>query len=784
MRFKSIRLAWFRGAADPVTLDANCKSMVVYGQNGSGKSSFVDAFEYVLNNGKLGHLTHEYSGRNQEKAIPNTHIPSNRSAEFTIIFQNKAELNVKITQQGKYQKAGPKTIDMSEWDYRRIILRQDEVAEFIRSRKGEKYSTLLPLLGLHELEIAADNLRQLAKAIQENSELVKKEGVFGEMSGRRKQIFGEDSDQEIHRKIASLQKKYCPESNVTGVSAICNELEAAIAKRFKELSSDNQRYFLIRTIADINLDESVQAVRVANSKLAGSVEPLINEKLEVLHSAGNFASSLTVEDDIVCPACGREIPSHQFKAHIETEQERLKEIIAVFNGRRRVINDLLSVFKTIQTTLIKPELKTWRDELKLGSAKGKVQWIKERDANHFQLPLSEDDLKTIEENCLPVIEAAKKNSQNAPPDITDLSKDKTLVEAAKAAFETKELAEEISRINQLLEFVKLAERGVRDEIRERSNAVIQEISEDISRMWTILHPDEQIEDVHLYLPEDNNKAIDIALKFHGKEQDSPRLTLSEGYRNSLGICIFLAMAKREASFDRPLILDDVVISLDRNHRGMVVQILEDEFSTRQVIVLTHDRDWYAELRQQLNEKQWGFKTLLPYETPSLGIRWSDKMTTFDDARSLLKDRPDSAGNDARKIMDAELTITAERLKIRMPYVRGDKNDKRMAHDFLERLVADGKKCFQKKAEDEFVPNTDGLELLEKADSLIVSWGNKSSHSFDLVRPEATKLLNTCEQALEAFKCRKCDKQVWFTDAAKSGWVQCHCGTLRWRYGKG
>lgn len=79
-------------------------------------------------------------------------------------------------------------------------------------------------------------------------------------------------------------------------------------------------------------------------------------------------------------------------------------------------------------------------------------------------------------------------------------------------------------------------------------------------MWKILHPEEPIDEVRLYLP-DGAKAIDIALKFHGKDQDSPRLTLSEGYRSGLGLCIFLALAKRETASDRPLILDDVVVSL-------------------------------------------------------------------------------------------------------------------------------------------------------------------------------------------------------------------------------
>ena len=72
MRIRSIQLAWFRGAAEPVALEPNGKSMVVYGENGTGKSSFIDAIEYGLK-GTIDHLKTEYSGTHQVRAIPNTH---------------------------------------------------------------------------------------------------------------------------------------------------------------------------------------------------------------------------------------------------------------------------------------------------------------------------------------------------------------------------------------------------------------------------------------------------------------------------------------------------------------------------------------------------------------------------------------------------------------------------------------------------------------------------------------------------------------------------------------
>ena len=75
-----------------------------------------------------------------------------------------------------------------------------------------------------------------------------------------------------------------------------------------------------------------------------------------------------------------------------------------------------------------------------------------------------------------------------------------------------------------------------------------------------------------------------------------------------------------------------MVSFDRNHRGMIVQLLQDEFSERQVIIFTHDRDWYTELRYQLDAKDWRFRGLLPFETPDIGIPWSGRATGFDDAR--------------------------------------------------------------------------------------------------------------------------------------------------------
>lgn len=785
MRIKAVQLEWFRGAADLVSLDADSRSIVVYGQNASGKSSFVDVIEYVLNDARIGHLAHEYSGKHQERAVPNTHTPVDRATVARITMADDSDLTVNIHKDGSSTMSGGAAASVATWDYRRTVLRQDEVARFIHDTKGVKYSALLPLLGLQRLEVAAENLRQLSKVVEGEARVGENTDRLKQLGTRRKATFGADTDSQILSRIQQLHIRYCADKSATADPlSRCKELVTALDARISSSSADQRQHVILQEASVQNLRGYVGAVRSASAKLAGVVEPLIIEKMGVLMASAEFGKKLGDQEEVTCPACGRPIHVSGFRAHIEAEQARLKEIIGFSEMRNAAIGMLCDSLRVLRSNLGKAEVKSWRDEITKGPLTESWAALDAMAPDAIRTSCGEDDLKTIESKVLPLVDAAACACIDAPPEAKELATDKRVVEVVQAVIEAKDVAAEVERSKALIAFIDMLEHGVREEIRVRSQKVIEEISADVQTMWAILHPGKVIEDVRLYLPAGADKAIDIGLRFHGIEQESPRLTLSEGYRNSLGLCIFLAMAKREAGQDRPIFLDDVVVSLDRNHRGMIRELLEKEFGGRQVIILTHDREWYTELRQQLDNGAWVFRALLPYETPALGIRWSHKTTTFGDARAQLDARPDSAGNDVRKIMDIELALIAESLQIRMPYARAERNDRRMAHDFLERLVADGKRCFEVRGDEGYKPHASATAALEEAEGLLVTWGNRGSHSFDVVRAEAAKLIAACEVALDVFKCSLCGRDLWFADAQGSEWVQCQCGSIRWKYGKG
>ena len=788
MRIDSIELAWFRGAAAPVSLEPNCKSMVVYGENGSGKSSFIDAVEYVLKDGSIDHLKTEYSGSHQVNAIPNTHKPKGSKTALRFQFADNTDLEIAFSQNGSSKTSSASTIAMGDWQYRQTVLRQNEVSEFIHDTKGKKYSALLPLFGLHKLELAAENLRKLAKSIEIESGSTEKNSTLKQVEAQRTDIFGTQSQGQIVKAIHSLYSQYCEATSTPNDPlSLRAALDIAIDLRIKGYSADNQRHVFLRGLTELPLKRHIDAVRASSARLAGSLDPYIAEKLAVLQSASVFAEAIKDKPTVECPACGQTIRVDAFHEHLRSESERLQEINAIFQTYKDTTGALCDTLHSLKSNLAKPDLTTWREELTDGALIDGFTYLDQTNFNTLRESCSEDDLIAIETKLLPVIAAAELGSKDAPPDVQKLIHDKKLLDVAKSVIDAEHLKAEITSSAILVALINSLEQGIRLQLRQRSQHVIDSISADIESMWATLHPGEKIDSVRLSLPPDADKAIDVVLKFHGLDQESPRLTLSEGYRNSLGLCIFLAMAKQVEDIGRPLFLDDVVVSLDRKHRGMIQELLEKEFSDRQVVILTHDREWYTELRHQLGHNgRWSFKTLLTYETPDIGIRWSHNTTTFDDARALIDVRPDAAGNDARKIMDAELSMIAEHLQIRLPYLRSDKNDRRMAHDFLTRLVADGSKCFQKRSGNEYVVNTDAIDACGKADRLLISWGNRASHTFDIVRPEATKLIEACENAIACFKCNSCNppSYVWFLDAGQPEWVQCRCGEIRWQYGKG
>ena len=98
-----------------------------------------------------------------------------------------------------------------------------------------------------------------------------------------------------------------------------------------------------------------------------------------------------------------------------------------------------------------------------------------------------------------------------------------------------------------------------------------------------------------------NSSISLRAAFHGTDEN-PLLHYSESHLDTLGLSYFLALRRREAVLHpefKILVLDDVLHSVDAEHRYRIASLLKQEFSDHQIIIVTHDRYFYDRLRMTL-----------------------------------------------------------------------------------------------------------------------------------------------------------------------------------------
>lgn len=119
------------------------------------------------------------------------------------------------------------------------------------------------------------------------------------------------------------------------------------------------------------------------------------------------------------------------------------------------------------------------------------------------------------------------------------------------------------------------------------------ISDYMGHYYDFIHSDDLISSPEIVFPK--NRKMDVNLYSFDESVDS-RSFASEGHLDTLGICIFLAFNKQFS--DLPLIvLDDVLTTIDEDHKEKIVQLLFEEFSDYQFLITAHNKPWVDSLEE-------------------------------------------------------------------------------------------------------------------------------------------------------------------------------------------
>jgi hypothetical protein len=285
--------------------------------------------------------------------------------------------------------------------------------------------------------------------------------------------------------------------------------------------------------------------------------------------------------------------------------------------------------------------------------------------------------------------------------------------------------------------------------------------------------------------------LGLEVDFYGLGMFPPMAYHSEGHQDGMGVCLYLALIDQLLKSDfRLAVLDDVVTSVDANHRRQFCKLLKDVFPDVQFIITTHDEVW---ARQMQSSGLIGRRSLARFHGwtvdggPVYG-QGQDVWSQID--ADLASDNVPGAAHKLRRNLEAELSDIAAGLQGQVVF-RPDNNYELNAffaavksrHGALLKKAAASADSWGNEAA------RGQVEALKAKRSEVMlaqdgeNWAiNKLVHNNDwatMSKADFEPVVDACKQFLDLFTCTNDDCGAWIEVEGMPGSehsLRCPCGT--------
>lgn len=192
------------------------------------------------------------------------------------------------------------------------------------------------------------------------------------------------------------------------------------------------------------------------------------------------------------------------------------------------------------------------------------------------------------------------------------------------------------------------------------------------------------------------RSLTLSVSYRSHQLSVPQHFLNEARLSALALAIYLAgrlacTPTATTTALKLLVLDDVLIGLDHSNRLPVLDVLNSKFADWQIVLLTHDRNWFDLARSHLPEANW--KCVEVYEgdgaanAPIPIVRSTQNRPAralLDKAKELIATPyVEAAANYARQAFELGIRAACELKRIEMRYCSEPKAHQ--AQDFLDKL---------------------------------------------------------------------------------------------------
>lgn len=806
IQIESIHIREIRGIRD-LTLTMNRGSFVVSGPNGSGKSGVVDAIQFALT-GEIGRLKGSGTGdltlTDHGPHVEKRSDPEAASVRLDVYIPHlkKSASITRTIKKPKQPQITPNEADVKAVfadvaEHPEITLSRREIIKFILTEATQRSRDVQTLLKLDDIDQTRATLKTTENKLNAELLTAKTQLDTAEDSLKRHLDLPALKPEDL---LAGVNKR----RKVLGLQAIphlskdTNLSEGASEAGLQRDAGQTKESALadLKVLSDTvskGVESSTQAIVKILLKNITKVEgdPTL---LPLIRRYSFLQTGLELVDGPHCPLCDLDWNIDALRSHL---QEKLEKSKAAKTLRDQLIEagQAVSMESIRLRGLIDPLTKL--PEMSKELAARVSQWSGELLAFSQSLA-SLEGIIAAKERFVSGWAAAPKTLIND----LEATREKVIARPDKSA--TGEATSFLVVAQERLNNVRIARRNA-DEKKSHASlgksayktycdvseaallTLYHDVEEDFGSYYRLINHDDEGEFKAKFEPTDGK--LGLLVDFHKKGMFPPGAYHSEGHQDGMGVCLYLALMKRVLGNNFTFaVLDDVVMSVDSQHRKQFCKLLKTKFPNTQFVITTHDQVWARQLR---TEGIVGAKSAVAFHT------WTVETGPVLDEIAEVWDQIDA------DLAKNEVPTAAGRLRRHLEYVAADLADELGAkvsfradggYDMglllsavigrqgeLLKAAAKAAKSWGNKEQ------TDKVEALQKARTEILAaqngeqWIiNRAIHYnewADLSKNGFKPVVAVFRQLLQQFRCEKCNSWLSLTPRHDPVDLRCACGAF-------
>lgn len=599
-----------------VSLIPGGESFVIWGPNGSGKSGVVDAIDFLLT-GSISRLVGEGThGVTLAKHGPHIdHVDDPNDAYVKAIVSvpgvdNTINLHRCIASPDTLDVVGADIAQLSEVltlaASKQHSLSRKEILKYVVARASTRSEEIQALLNLEQLEESRKVIQRVfndaKKSVKGSKQLLvdsanginrtlslgkfSVEAMTGKVNELRA-LLGGDALEEIE--LESIQQGIAAPAAPGGQSATNPEI---IAKQYEAFEA-------VRKAEAVNVAKADEALRKDIKEVNSNLDTLRDyQKLQLLNDG-----VLLLDDSGECPLCGTKWDPEELRKSLHG---RIESANAVANKAEEI--DQNSSVVLAATRNAKQYIETFAAAAMALSLDGQesvlnaciVNFDLVIDAcgdplnNYLGTDIPPDELSSFflpaefDAIAQEIVSEAKKAMPTVSPEQTAYDTLTRFVESFRQYLSANNRYQNSKRTHARAKLLSESFASARETELEK---LYSSIEGRFSGLYKAIHGTDE-ENFTAKLDPDGK----FEVEFYGRGLHPPLALHSEGHQDSMGVCLYLALAERltEGMFNLT-VLDDVVMSVDSSHRRDICAMFKAEFSDRQFLITTHDKTWARQL---------------------------------------------------------------------------------------------------------------------------------------------------------------------------------------------